>query len=346
MEQSKLNSQGITRIKSAAVFLVVLIHVVALPVNEYGKGGSLIYWWAYVCGHLGVPLFVMCSGALLLQEKYGIWQTKGEIKRRVFRIMVPLLVYGWAYAMIELVFEAGTFSLQMLAQALIRVIKGESWSHLWYLYMMLGLYLLLPCIRYLYWGTDILQKRGILRILILFGTVMPVVARLFGNTYSGANLLSWSLPASICYILYFLTGALLVQHDFSKRMQKYLDATGIVSLLILFLWPVAIKEAALKNAAIEYDSICVFLSAAWLFSKLYYKCNFCFSAMLVLDRYSFGIYLIHPLFMNLLYKWANLTPLQGSGVFTIPLFTFVFISLSAVCVWCISKVPVARKWLI
>ena len=95
MEHSKVNSQGITRVKCLATNLVVLIHVVALPVNDYGKADSLAYWLTYSLGHLGVPLFVMCSGALLLQEKYGNWQQKGEIKRRTLRILVPLLVYGW-----------------------------------------------------------------------------------------------------------------------------------------------------------------------------------------------------------------------------------------------------------
>ena len=90
MEHSKVNSQGITRVKCLATILVVLIHVVALPVNDYGKADSLAYWLTYSLGHLGVPLFVMCSGALLLQEKKraAISQAKLNEKMDVMNVMV------------------------------------------------------------------------------------------------------------------------------------------------------------------------------------------------------------------------------------------------------------------
>lgn len=346
MEHSKVNSQGITRVKCLATILVVLIHVVALPVNDYGKADSLAYWSTYSLGHLGVPLFVMCSGALLLQEKYGNWQQKGEIKRRTLRILVPLLVYGWVYAMVKLVFTYKTVTLRLFLQALIQVIMGDSWAHLWYLYMLLGLYLLLPCIRHLYWGTSESQKSGIFAVLLAFGTVLPVVARLFGVAYSGANLLTWCFPASICYVLYFLTGALLVRPNQLKKIEKYLDVAGISGLLILTLWPFIVKDISLKNAILGYDSVFIWLSAAWIFSRIYENCNLYFKVFASFERFSFGVYLIHPFFMNLMYKAVNFTPLFGSGLLTIPLFTFLFLAFSLACAWCISKIPVANQWLI
>lgn len=345
MENTKLNAQGITRVKCFAVLLVVLIHTVAIPVNTWGLENSAAYIWSYSIGMLGVPLFLMSTGALLLQEKYGNWQAPGEIKKRALRILVPLLVYGWVYAMMEIFFEQKTITLMMPFEALRRVITGESWGHLWYMYMLLGLYLLLPVIRHLHWGTNEEQKRGMIAVMVFFGMIMPVIARAFNTVYIGSNLLSLSLPATLCHMLTFWTGALITQTNWVERWKKHFDAAGIISLLVLSVWPVLFQNTVIKRAILGYDSIFVWLSAAWVFSKLY-SCKVYHKSFTGFEKLSFGIYLIHPFFMNLLYKAVNISPLMGNAVLTIPLFTILLTVLALVSVWIISKIPIAKKWLI
>lgn len=67
-----------------------------------------------------------------------------------------------------------------------------------------------------------------------------------------------------------------------------------------------------------------------------------------ISRCSFGIYLIHPFFINLLYKMMNITPtnfpLLGIG-FAIPLLWLLVFILSWGGTFIMLKVPVLNKLL-
>lgn len=345
MGNTMLNTQGITRVKCVAAVLVVLIHAVALPVNSWGMESSPLYMGCYSIGMIGVPLFLTCSGALLLQEKYGTWQKSGEIKRRMIRILVPLLVYGWVYAMMEIFFERRTLTLQMPLEALGRVFTGKSWGHLWYLYMLLGLYLLVPCIRHLHWNTNADQKKLIFAVMVSFGVVMPVVARLLAIEYLGSNLISLGLPSPLCHILSFWTGAIITQKDL-KKARKYIDIAGIVSLIIMVVIPILCDGIEAKKLVLGYDSVFVWLSTVWVFTRIYNRSYRDRKMISAFEKLSFGIYLIHPVCMNLLYKALHLTPMMGSAVLTIPLFVILMLVPSYIAAWIASKLPIVKKWLI
>lgn len=62
------------------------------------------------------------------------------------RMALLLVMFGTVFAWMELVFTTHRFSIAMIGQGLVNMFAGETWKHLWYLYMLLGIYLILPAL--------------------------------------------------------------------------------------------------------------------------------------------------------------------------------------------------------
>ena len=60
----------------------------------------------------------------------------------------------------------------------------------------------------------------------------------------------------------------------------------------------------------------------------------------------FAIYLIHPLFINISYKFLHVTPWNYPLVISFPVFWLVFLLLSVIAAWGLRQVPVLRKYVL
>lgn len=130
-----------------AIFLVIWQHA-----NEYyyiGPEVSLIKENAVTVGIIDsyartcIGLFVMISGYLLLPMNIS---TGSFFRRRFTRVLFPWLFWCVAYA-IYFIAQRGDTVAQMLTNiAHIPVNFGTEVGHLWYVYMLVGLYLLVPVI--------------------------------------------------------------------------------------------------------------------------------------------------------------------------------------------------------
>ena len=62
-----------------------------------------------------------------------------------------------------------------------------------------------------------------------------------------------------------------------------------------------------------------------------------------LSRLSFTIYLIHPFFLNVMYKALHLTPVDTAGVISLPLFFAVTLICSVISAGILLKITPLRK---
>ncbi len=98
-----------------------------------------------ICGRWAVPVFFMMSGALMLDPARPMdWH---KMLRHVWRLGFVLLTFGLAFCLIEAYVDFGGISVAMTSTALIRLAVGRSWDHLWFVYQLLGFYLVTPLIR-------------------------------------------------------------------------------------------------------------------------------------------------------------------------------------------------------
>ncbi len=129
-------------LRALATVSVVALHAAGPVLYEYGTLPAGEWWAANAIDsavRFSVPVFLMLTGALLLPRV----EPAGEfLKRRFSRLLGPFLFWSIVYLAVALYFtSAGTGSI--LPFIIQRLRSGASF-HLWYVYMLIGIYLLLP----------------------------------------------------------------------------------------------------------------------------------------------------------------------------------------------------------
>ena len=123
-----------------AVLGVIGVHVLADPVAE-GHAGT---GWLVLRQLLStaVPVFFMMSGALTLAPGAHRKGPGAFLSRRAMRIVPALVVWSLFYMLVVQRWTgAGPLSLEEMGR---RVITGETFTHLYFLWAIAGLYLLAP----------------------------------------------------------------------------------------------------------------------------------------------------------------------------------------------------------
>jgi len=148
-----------------------------------------------VVNNLGwcVPVFLMITGSLLLNPEKEMPIRK--IGAYIWRIALVLIIAGTLFALMELVFNARSFSGRMLLSAFVNVLTGNSWNHLWYLYALIVLYCFLPLLKALVSWKKVSQSKFICWMMVLYASVLPMLKAL------GINL-GIAVDAVSIYMLY------------------------------------------------------------------------------------------------------------------------------------------------
>ncbi|MFZ4635612.1 MAG: acyltransferase, partial [Saprospiraceae bacterium] len=177
------------RLRNWATFLVVVIHVSA-PVPQENTAFNSSVWWAGnlwdSLGRPAVPLFVMLSGYLLLSKDYTLAYF---LKRRFARVVIPSLFWMLVYSFYN---HAANGTPATWADAVRGLISGPVHYHLWFVYLIVGLYVtypvLVPWVRtagekdYAYFFSVCLVGTWVYKVLVWFFNVeIGVYFELFTN---------------------------------------------------------------------------------------------------------------------------------------------------------------------
>lgn len=131
-----------------SMFAIICLHSSSPVLYAYKKLSILDWSIANIFNSAcrwGTLVFLMLSGLLLLPSKpnYSIGKF---LKRRLYRIGLPFL--GWSVIYSLLVFNkqltAGEFPWQKMLHLFL---TGESYTHLWFVYMIMALYFITPILR-------------------------------------------------------------------------------------------------------------------------------------------------------------------------------------------------------
>lgn len=144
----KENLDWINNLRFFSLLAVIILHTTS-PVLETWNKGPLSTWligdFFNTLTRFAVPVFVMISGALLLHREYEIVDF---LKKRLIRIVIPFLFWSLIYVGYEFYIEDVTYTgdtWETIRQVLHFLKYGSSY-HLWYVYMLIGLYLFIPII--------------------------------------------------------------------------------------------------------------------------------------------------------------------------------------------------------
>ena len=168
-----------------------------------------------------VPSFLMLSGTFVLEDKKN-----ADFKyyyEKVFRkIGIPSIVICATYVfcnvwlqIIEMVRNGGDG--KGVLNVLISAIIGKPFYHIWYIYMMLGVYLLIPIV--IRFKKDI-GENSFIKVTIIF-----FISAILGLWTSEHNI-QWDPGLSFCYLSYCMVGYII-----RKRIQKI----NIKAIFLFFL---------------------------------------------------------------------------------------------------------------
>lgn len=180
-----------------------------------------------------VPLFFMVSGALLLNNKVKDLPTIEWLKRRLSKVVIPTILFSLFYICLYVPSEKWGASIASIP------FSAQGHGVLWFMYTLVGLYLITPIIKP--WLNNASEKE--VRIyLILWGVTLlfPYLGKYIGvnetNTgilyyltgYSGYFLLGhylsrWSLGTKCYWCLLTLTGLVLPLPLLNKILEWNLD---------------------------------------------------------------------------------------------------------------------------
>lgn len=327
--------------RTIAVFAVVFLHVAAGVVlgNEVGSE----YWWI---GNLYdsavrwcVPVFVMISGALLLDPNKEEPITT-FYKKRISRILMPIIAWSLAYltwVALKTLLSGREITVADLAT---RLLSGKPYYHMWFLYMILGLYLFVPFFRMV---TRLASKK---EILLLTGIAFLISATNYAHDEMHSTepglFISWFLS----YIPYFFAGYLVrIDDNAYPKALLWLAFFASVALTSYGCY-MAAEKAGLAAGLYFYGylSITVIpmsISAIYLLkatSAPPQKENLAKK----LSALTLGVYLVHPMVLEIMQQ-------LGFGVETfhvaisIPIVSSAVFLVSLIITEIIERTPYLRR---
>ena len=307
--------------------MVVTMHA-PLPGSE--SDGMFLSALSYLTAP-GIGLFFMISGALLLPVKTD---TRTFLKRRFSKIAIPTLVWSVIFLGITALTSKEPFSWKALLSI---PFSAEGNPTFWFLYTLMGLYLLAPILSH--W-LNAASRRELEFYLFLWGVGLcyPILRLVLDINTSTTGILYYFTG----YAGYFVLGHYLKKYP-GRIKYKWL----IPAVIVAYAAPVVCKVKGLSvdfYSVFWYLSIFVVIQCVFLWKLIvslvpeqgWASVNRVISKISVL---TFGIYLVHYFILrSLLWNWSPILSIQPYilQVFVIAAAAFV---LSLGVTFLIGKVP-------
>lgn len=330
--------------RAVAICAVVTVHACEAcysynldAVAKLSGAGRLLLFSAFGVGRLGVPLFLMTSGWLLLERDYSGEGAMGFLRRS----WLPLLAVteGWNVGYLVFLHLLGQIHYSPMDVILrLLFLKGSPMSHLWYMPMILGWYLTVPFLAQGLRSTDLQAVKLAVGLLCCYGFAAPV-ANIWFMSNTEAGLSTFVMPGFFeggFYGLYLLLGW-LVRRGVFRRVPGWLLALGIPAGLAVSvaLMCYSYDHAYLYN--IRYNLGTLALSGLCLFELLSRLEEQPLPwPVLALGRFAFPVYLTHNVFRVLAQsalRRIDRLPLRLAAAWCL------IMGLGLLSAWAISKIP-------
>ena len=261
-----------------------------------------------------IPIFIMISGSLLLNKDKEI--TYRKIFVYIRRFLLALLLFGLFYNILKLVFLEKKVEASQIGRALFALMKGEAWEHMWYLYMIPCLYLTIPIFKKYTDHSSTKEIQILLAVLFVPVSISEVAQSVFHLPPSG-----FFLPPFTTFVFYMILGHYL--HTARPKINAMIPAAGLLlNIVLIVLTHALIPEKnpwdwwMVDSPMTAFAGACVFLLAQNVKKVPDFMQKY--------SSFTFGIYLVHPFFLNILFRQFGFFPKSFSSAYLfIPAFLFV-----------------------
>lgn len=357
-EKKRIDSFDI--LKTIAIFLVVFCHYVILS-------DTVAENFAMTICFIGVPIFFMVNGALLMRKSFNLKQHLFK----TFSVYTIATIWRVLYLVIDATKNDAFGSLIDLKQETLSYIFFWSNSsitspgHMWFMESLLAIYLIFPLLHLCYKSEKQGRQSLSLLLIVLFVGIMcktefniaiNVINKLFSTNFViSANPITDFLPYSQgTAIFYFVLGSLLTQklngYENSPKINITLKHRIILFIIFIASWVLMIWTKSLIDGTWNwtgalygngYQRIPTLLASVSLFVALYditLKNTMVRKFFKTLSSYTLGIYYLHWIILPFITPFFN-----TNGLWQNTLKTLIAIAISSVTIFALSYVPIIRK---
>jgi surface polysaccharide O-acyltransferase-like enzyme len=326
----------VTNLRVLATLSVILLHASGGGIFSYN---TIPLSWYWICnltnsfGFFAVPCFVMLSGYLLLGRYDG--NLVSFLQKRFTRVWLPFTLWIGIYLAYRIFYEHRANSISTCIQ---KYLGGDVlYGHLWFVYMILGMYLLTPYLSR--WLKTATQQEVYFFLFLSFisASIFPLITKITGFP------IKFDLQNFGGYIGYYVAGYVLGNADTSAYKKYYPFIFLSAWLLSTFGNYYETMNHAGKYQGNFYnylspniiiDAVAIFLAFKhWLNIEILPKVTNLF------DKYSYGIYLVHELVLRHLSRVYHINWIYKHPLIGISLQTSLTIVLSTLIILLLSKLP-------
>lgn len=339
---------SIDLIRIIAMFAVVAIHVNSNFLYAWDEISWIDWWVSDIYSamiHFAVPVFIILSGYLLLDK-----QEDDEVffSKRFKKVIIPLI----AWSMIYMVFTNNYNILSIITVNFVKQFLADKiYYHMYFLYIILGLYLITPLLRRILVHANMYD---VYYYLILWFFITPV-RQLIGLL--GYNI---ELPLEVAtgYLGYYIMGYAIKKTQITDKVINLSYIMAAVSIMAT-----AVGSYILSKNSGKFDpfftygfsittvvySICLFilLLGATDNKKLPTSHIKIEKIIGVAAKASMGVYLVHPILLyyiiNGLFGIFLLSAPFLSPIISVPTITILLVFVSLIIVTIMQRIPLIRK---
>ncbi len=329
-----------------ALLSIVTLHVDAYYWIKYFADNH--DWWLISNAFDGmsrwaVPVFFMSSGLLLLSSKEEVGQF---YRRRFTRILYPFVFWSSLYYFSYTMGRGESFTLYGYTEA---VISDKASYHLWFIYSLIGVYLINPFIRTSF-QLDSSNKTGTIFVIICFaGLCFNSIASEYYDLKLAVDLEYFYWPLG-----YFILGHLIGKLKYNKTLMA-VSVIGVLGTFLVTVYLVdhftAIRYGQSGDLHPVFDAYLpefplIFIQSALIFYVLLnLRIISCIkSASIIrfiswLAKESYGVYLIHVFFLNSLKAFAVSAGVleNTSPIIAVPFGVLSVVTVSYIAIYLLKK---------
>lgn len=332
-------------IRLISTFLVIMIHMS----NHYCRHFSHIEMNSFVgasifnsIGRISVPLFFMISGALTLGRDIPIKKLINKILHFIFVLAVWSLIY--------IVFDIKYMGYSFTKEQYIKLVFVELKAHMWFMYVIIGLYIISPFARILIKNMNDELRKYFMLLWVTFcggGFLLKVILVWFKISTK----LNYPIPLiqGTYYLGYFMAGKII--YDKIKEGHRFKKSISLITLILSLGFAAggtilySLNNNKYYSSFLCYRNLPIILASlsayVLLLSLPELKSDKVKGFLSRISPVLFGIYLSHIIWFDFLIKENKVYEINS--FIGIPAATILIFTVSLTVVYILSKIPIVRK---
>lgn len=339
-----MRKRDIDLVKSLAIFGVIVIHMFAGYVFPTGSGAwhQSLFWGTIVRG--SVPMFLMCTGALLLDPEKVISGRK-LFGKHLLKTVLVMVIWAGAYQVQDMILT-GEFGFARIWDGIKRIIVYQHPYHFYYLYILILFYFCLPVIKTYVAAANKRMLEYTFCIWIVVGLIFPFMDMFYPFSLVQGYPRLWALNGCYACLGYPILGYYLRKYPLGKRLSAALLLLGFAATyggtwlvttvngtdFFLFL------DGTFPGVAMMAAGIFCLCGKAKLPAPMEKVTEF-------LSGSTLCVFLVHVMFIDFLTR-HNIVVTLMPPFLSIPLLSLLVLTMSLVVYIILKQIPVLKKWLI